>query len=113
MLLDHNVIGFAPFRRKQSQLLWLISHQRLKPFFEIFNRHLLTVPVLDAAVNGLRWNEHIAHDVDDAIRRNAILDRDGREAVNLDVDVTAIAGDVHAERFVFKKSLEVDLDMGY
>ena len=96
----------------QSQLLQvLISHQWFKPFFEIFNRHLLTVPVLHAAVDGLWWDEHIAHDVDDAIRRNPILDRDSREAVNFDVDVTAVAGDVHAERFVFKKSLKIDLSI--
>lgn len=97
----------------QLQLLrLLVTHQRLKPLFELLNGHLLTIPVLHCAVNSLRWDEHIAHDVDDAIGRNAVLDRDGGKGVYLNVDITTIAGNVDAKRLVGKKSLEVDLGIG-
>ncbi len=52
----------------QSQLLrLLIVYQRLKPLLELLNGHLPTVPMLHAAVDGLGWDEHIAHNMDDAI----------------------------------------------
>ena len=51
-----------------SQILrLLIIQQRIKPFFELFNCHLLTIPMLHATVNSLGWNEHIAHNVNDTI----------------------------------------------
>ena len=51
-----------------SQLLRrLVIQQRIKPFFELFNSHLLTGPMLHATVNSLRWDEHIAHNMNDAI----------------------------------------------
>ena len=51
-----------------SQLLQhLVSHQRLKPLFELLNGHLPTIPMLHGTVDGLRWDEYIAYNVDDAI----------------------------------------------
>ena len=51
-----------------SQLLrLLIAHQRLKSLFELLNRHLLTIPMLHATVDGLRWDKHVAHDMDNTI----------------------------------------------
>ena len=51
-----------------SQLLWLpIVHPRRKSLLELLNRHLCTIPMLHATVNSLRRDEHIAHNVNDAI----------------------------------------------
>ena len=84
-----------------SQLLWrLIVHQRLKPLLKLIHGHLPTLPVLHAAVDGLGRDEHIAHNMDDAIRCNSILDRHTGEAVDLDLNEAAVASDIDAERLV-------------
>ena len=45
----------------------LVAHHRLKPLFELLDGHLITIPVLHSTVDRLRWDEHVAHDVDDAV----------------------------------------------
>lgn len=51
-----------------SQLLrLLVGHQWLKSLFELLNGHLSAVPMLHSTVDGLGWDENIAHNVDDTI----------------------------------------------
>ena len=94
----------------RSQLLrLLIFHQRCEPLLELLNGHFLAVPMLHGPINRLRWDEHIIHQVNDTVRRNSIFDCDSGEGIDLDVDVTTIAGDINTERLVLKKGFEVNL----
>ena len=58
---------YAMWGRRSQLLRLLVIQQRIKPFFEIFNSHFLTSPMLHATVNSLRRDEHIAHNMNDAI----------------------------------------------
>lgn len=52
--------------------------------------------MLKTAVDSLGWDENVAHDLDNAVGGNTIFNGDAGEAINLDVDVAAIAGDIDA-----------------
>ena len=58
--------------------------------------------MLHATIDGLWWNEHITHDMNDAIRCDSILNRDSRKGVDFNFDKTAIPGDINAERLIFQ-----------
>ena len=74
-----------------SCLQLLVDHQRLESFLELVDGHFFTVPLLKATVDGFRWDQHVAHDVNNAIRCNAILNGDSRETVDLDADEASVA----------------------
>ena len=50
----------------------LIDRQWLKSVLELIHREFLAVPLLQATVDRLRWDENVAHDVDDSVGRDAI-----------------------------------------
>lgn len=58
--------------------------------------------MLQSTVDCLGRDEYVAHDLDNSISRNAILDRDGGEAVDLDLNEAAITAYVDAERLVLQ-----------
>ena len=52
----------------RSQLLrLLVFHQRCEPLLELLNGQFLAVPMLHSPINRLRWDEHIIHEVNDAV----------------------------------------------
>ena len=55
-----------------SYLQLLIDDERLKTFLELFQRHFLAFPLLQTPVDGLRRDENVAHDVDDAVGCDAV-----------------------------------------
>lgn len=86
------------------------SHQRFEPFLEVLHRQILTVPLLQTAVDCLRWDENTAHYLNDPIGSNAVFDCDGGEAVDLDLNEASISAYIDAERLIFQQGLEVNLN---
>ena len=87
----------------------IILDKRLKPLLQVLDIELLSFPLRQDATHLLGRDEDVGNDVDDTIGRDAILHRDAGEAVDLDVDVAAVAGNVDAERAVLEQSGEIDL----
>ena len=80
----------------------MLPNKRLEPFLKLIYTKLLTLPLLLHSIDTLRWDEDAAHNLDYAIRRDAILDRHVRETVDLDADETPVASNVDAEGLVIE-----------
>jgi hypothetical protein len=84
----------------------------LKPVHEVLDLKFLAHPLgAGATGNLLRWDEHIADNLNDAVPCDAILDRDATESINLDADEATVAGNVNAEAAVLEQGRKVNVEV--
>jgi hypothetical protein len=86
-----------------------IFQQWLESFHQVLLAELFSVPFSNAAMELLGWDEDIFHNVNDAIPRNDVRERDVHVSVDLDLDQATKAEDVDAEMVVMQESGQVDL----
>lgn len=97
------------FHISASTPLQLIIEIRNQPILEFLQIHL-AVHLLRGTAWRLRWDQHGTDNVDNAVPRNAILDRDVGEAVDLDRDEAAPARDVDGQALVLEQRGEIDVE---
>lgn len=88
--------------------LHLLLHIRLQPLLQLLHTHLLSPPIhLLPTRRILRWHKHIAHHLNDAIARHAIMHRHARKPIDPDGDERAIPRYVDGEIFAGQDGGEV------
>lgn len=103
----------SSFAASYSKLLvFVVPNERLKSLLELLQGQILTLPKLQSSIDCLRWNEDVADNLDNTIGSDAIFNCDGREGIDLDVNVAAVTRYVDAKRLVFKEGLKVNLRGG-
>ena len=95
--------------RPRLQLETMILNKGLQSLLEVFEIKLLSLPLRQDAANLLRWNENVGHNVDNPVGRDAVLDRDTSEAVDLNVDQAAVTSNVNTKGAILQKSRQINL----
>ena len=88
------------------------SHERFKSLHQVFHLKLFTGPEGAGATRDLlRWDEYVADDLNHAVLRNTILDRDTAKSVDFDADEATVPSDVDAKAAVLEHGREVDVEV--
>jgi hypothetical protein len=82
-------------------------NKRLKALLELLNTHLLTLPIHHLASRILRREQYIAHNLNDAITRHAIVNRNARKAIDPDLHKRAIPCHIDGKRLALEHSRQV------
>lgn len=89
-----------------------LGYERLEPLHQVLDLKLLASPKGTWATrNLLRWDEHVADDLDHTVLGDAILDRNATKAVDLNADEAAISSDVNAKAAILEHGRKVNVEV--
>ena len=96
----------------RADLKITLGNKRLEPLHQVLDLKLLAGPEGARATRDLlRWDEHVADDLDHTVLGNAILYRNATKAVDLDADEATVPSNVDAKAAVLKHGWEVDVEV--
>lgn len=111
LILYASYTQMAPYRQRyffwSSQLLPL--NERFESLHEILNAQLFALPLLLDAINLLWRNQHAVNYLNNPVFGDTIFNGYSGESIDFDNDNSAEADNINAQRFLFERSLEINL----